>query len=304
MGSTFLTVSENLPECDLVSVQFAPYSFSPKGVAGNILQTFAKAIRNKTVQIMFHEIWIGDYSKAPLKDKFWGWRQKREIIKFLRIVNPSVINGTNSAAIYRLEKEGFKMEYLYLFGNIPFYSLKSDSKPNILRIAFFGTIYKTFPYLLLTAFFKKLQKIINNKRMQLVIIGRNRESNGIQKVKRLARSLNIEIVITKEITTNEISKHLQDCDIGISTTPYDIIGKSGATAAMLEHGLPVVTYDDGDTPMEKLSIPRQFPRQIILLNDDLCLDKCQTLLKENKKEFFNGVEFTAENFIKRMRQTN
>ena len=35
--------------------------------------------------------------------------------------------------------------------------------------------------------------------------------------------------------------------MGVSTTSYDVIGKSGATTAMLEHGLPVLAYDDGDT---------------------------------------------------------
>ena len=42
--------------------------------------------------------------------------------------------------------------------------------------------------------------------------------------------------------------------MGVSTTSYDVIGKSGATTAMLEHGLPVLAYDDGDTPMESLFI--------------------------------------------------
>ena len=69
------------------------------------------------------------------------------------------------------------------------------------------------------------------------------------------------------MSTNLISEQLKECSLGVSTTPYDVIGKSGATAAMLEHGLPVLAYDDGDTPQESLFIPDPFKDQIFLIND-------------------------------------
>ena len=40
-------------------------------------------------------------------------------------------------------------------------------------------------------------------------------------------------------------------DFGIATTPWELIGKSGATAAMLDHGLPViVSRDDVHIPVD------------------------------------------------------
>ena len=59
---------------------------------------------------------------------------------------------------------------------------------------------------------------------------------------------------------------LQACHLGVCTTPYDIFGKSGTTAAMLEHGLPILVFDDGDTPIEKLFVIDEFSDQIFLLN--------------------------------------
>ena len=38
----------------------------------------------------------------------------------------------------------------------------------------------------------------------------------------------------------EISRALQSSDFGLAVTPLHLLGKSGAVAAMREHGLPVV----------------------------------------------------------------
>ena len=37
---------------------------------------------------------------------------------------------------------------------------------------------------------------------------------------------------------------------------------------MLEHGLPILAYDDGDTTVENLFAPKPFHKQVFLLNDD------------------------------------
>jgi len=42
-----------------------------------------------------------------------------------------------------------------------------------------------------------------------------------------------------------ISAQLRDADFGVAASPWQLIGKSGSAAAMLDHGLPViVTRDD------------------------------------------------------------
>ena len=84
----FVRFSKNLGVADLYSFQFAPYAFSRSGLSGNNLLAIAHALQSKKVQVNFHEIWIGAYPKANLKEKVMGWRQKREILKFLRIVKP------------------------------------------------------------------------------------------------------------------------------------------------------------------------------------------------------------------------
>ena len=80
-GHSLVFIAKSLPSADIYSFQFAPYLFSPKGLIGNSLLYLAKSLKDKKNHINFHEIWIGAYPKASMKERLIGWRQKREIIK-------------------------------------------------------------------------------------------------------------------------------------------------------------------------------------------------------------------------------
>ena len=108
---------------------------------------------------------------------------------------------------------------------------------------------------------------------------------------------NFLIQTTGELSTNLISEKLQECTLGVSTTPFDVIGKSGTTAAMLEHGLPVLAYDDGDSPQESLFITDPFKDQIFLINNDSLVDKLIYYIEKPRKSFFDGVAHTANKML-------
>ena len=72
---------------------------------------------------------------------------------------------------------------------------------------------------------------------------------------------------------------------------------SGATAAMLEHGLPVLAYDDGDTSQKNLFITDPFDDQIFLINDDSSVEKLLQFIEKPRKSFFNGVAHTANKML-------
>ena len=67
---------------------------------------------------------------------------------------------------------------------------------------------------------------------------------------------------------------------------------------MLEHGLPVLAFDDGDTPKDKLLIMQEYQDQVFLLNDSSVTQKLFSFLKKPRKTFFDGVAYTAENMLK------
>ena len=293
----FLEFAQHLPEADLCIIQFAPYSFSSSGCSGKSIFHFASVLSKKNVIVNFHEIWIGAYPKATWKESFIGWRQKREILKFLKLLNPKVIHSSNAAAIDRLQKEGVNAEFMYLFGNIPF---NKCNRPIInsgkLKIVFFGTPYELFPYDILGQQIVQISKVFTTK-IELKLIGKQRDGKGLIKLHKMARDYNLSLSVSNQFLRDEISKELQASSIGVSTTPYDIMGKSGTTAAMLEHGLPVLAYDDGDTPKERLFIPDQFKDQIFLINDGTSVENILKYIVKPRKPFFDGVAYTANKIL-------
>jgi hypothetical protein len=63
--------------------------------------------------------------------------------------------------------------------------------------------------------------------------------------------VHVSLVGEQDATT--VSLLLKNSDLGIAAHPWALVGKSGAVAAMLEHGLPVVVPRDdwhlaGDSP--------------------------------------------------------
>ena len=295
-ASTLPKVFEDLPTADVYSVQFAPYFFSPSGLSGVRLHNLANLLLEKTVHVNFHEIWIGAYRSASWKERFTGWRQRREILKFLESLNPIAVTCSNSAILDRLDNQGINARYLYMFGNIPFCECSSGSRPEFLQVVIFGTPYENFPYDELAARLKQISELLK-KKVHIRVVGLQRNSLGLNKIQKFSKDLNFVFSESGELTSNSISKELQESDIGISTTPFDIIGKSGAATAILEHGLPIIGFDDGDTPNEKLFVFEEFENQIFLLNDRKMNERLILFLKRNRKTFFDGVAHTANEML-------
>jgi hypothetical protein len=283
----------NLPNADLYSIQFAPYAYANNGMPRRILNLLARKLKNKRVHLNFHEIWVGAYPGANWKEMGIGWLQKNFILGFINNCKPELITSSNAAAIDRLKRRGVPARFLYLFGNIPFYTAsKVSTMGQTLKIAFFGTPYSHFPYYVLGDFFSNLSKACG-KKLEIIIIGRQREASGTDQLRLLCKKNNFLIETTGELSTNLISEQLQECSIGVSTTPFDVISKSGATAAMLEHGLPILAYDDGDTPQESLFVPEPFQDQVFLINDHSSVEKLLQYIEKTSKSFFDGVAHTA-----------
>jgi hypothetical protein len=296
-GSTFDDLSKNLPEADIISLQFSPYAFSPKGLSGSSFLRFATSICERELHVMFHEIWIGAYPDAPWKERFWGWRQKREILEFLKLANPDWIHTTNSAALHRLQAEGANATHLQLFGGIPISNTKHPPKDkSTIYAIMFGTLYTKFPYEDLISKICQLEKA-SGRRVQMTLAGIQRERTGINILRKLAEEVGILTQEMGKLSPDQISLNIQRSDMAISTTPLDALGKSMSTAVFLEHGLPIIAFDDGDTPVGKLLLSKRFDKQILLLNETDCVEKLLEILDGPNRSVFDGVSHTAEKMI-------
>lgn len=288
---------KNLSTHELTSVQFAPYTYSTSGLNGKNLNCLAEFIKTNKVHINFHEIWIGAYPNASWKEKFIGWLQKKEILKFLEMVNPSHITCSNAAAMDRLKQAGIQAKYLYLFGNVPYAPSADISVLSNLRIALFGTPYEKFPYNILAEKLTEFTASLN-KPVEFRIIGRQRGNDGLHQIRNISKKFNFSLSETGELSPQSISIELQNCDLGLCTSPYDVLGKSGTAAAMLEHGLPVIAFDDGDTPKEKLFIFDQFSDQVFLLDDAEFIPCILSFMQKKRKPFFDGVAHTSAEMLR------
>jgi len=294
---TLSDIAQNLPDADIYSVQFAPYAFSPTGLSKKELSDFAKSLKGRNTHINFHEIWIGAYPNATWKEKMVGWRQKKEILNFLKIANPNAVTCSNAAVIDRLYNTGVDANYLYLCGGIPYAENIEKKCSKVLQIAFFGTLYETFPYDIFAKIIIQISSFLKRP-VQINVLGRKRESTGFNKLMDVSRKYGLQITVDGKLPSEVISKQIQMSDIGICTTPYDIIGKSSTTATMLEHRLPVLAFDDGDTPKSKLFVMNEFIDQVFLLNDDSTVARMISFLQKPRQQFFDGVAHTAKKMLK------
>ena len=300
-GSSLSSVAATLPPADVVSLQFAPYAFHPKGLPGRPLLELAEALAERPLHVTFHEIWTGAYPRASLWERFTGSRQRQEVLRFLRVARPQGIHATNAASIDRLRRAGLYPKYHYLFGNVSHAELpettSESSTPEANPIvAFFGTPYEDFPYRRLfeklVATFRSVKGVPTTR-----ILGGVREAAGLALLRKEAERHYLPVEETGRLSTEELSHELQAASCGVATTPYDALGKSGAAAAMLEHGLPVVAHDDGDTPQDALFAPGPFKERIVLLAQKNFSNHLKTLIRSPKPPFFDGVTYTAKSFI-------
>jgi glycosyltransferase involved in cell wall biosynthesis len=231
--------AEAAPE--LVSLQFVPYSFHPAGLSFALPQVL-KAIFGRTpVQIMFHEIWIGEQIGTPLKTRVFGFCQRKIIETLVKKLACRVMHTSNPAYVQLLGRHRITAKHLPLFGGVPIVPVENEAERNdpVLRLGIFGSIHPEWSP---DEMFTQLQTL--GKPIQLAHIGRigPGESVWTELTKRYGSE--IEFSRLGEQPLAEISRFFSSIDFGVSTTPLALIGKSSCVAAMLDHGLPVIVNRD------------------------------------------------------------
>lgn len=242
---------------DWLSWHIVPYGFHPKGLIPPELAGFGRLGRDRNVHVMLHELWIGLSRGEPLKNIAWGALQKRRLLHFLRALGPTVIHTSNTTYETVLGREGCTSHVLPLFGNIPV----TEIVPPVPRPAewiggIFGTVHPQFPPVPCFDVLVEGARA-SGRRLRMLGIGRmgtygedmfaalNAEYGG-----------ELEAVVVGEKSPAEVSRLLQTLDFGIATHPWALLGKSGAVAAMIDHGLPVIVpRDDWQLRVRPIEVP-------------------------------------------------
>lgn len=258
---------------DWISWQFVLYGFDSRGFGiglGKRLRYIAGDHRN---QVMFHEVWLGESAGSTWKERTLGALQRRSVRDVLGKLNPSVVHTHTPLYQLLLEKVGAKAGRLPLFGNIPVTSYpradwlagKWPEGWNDFGIAdraawwvfvIFGSIHPEWDA---EDFWQRASAAAQRagKKCAFISIGRP-GAPGERILQDLRRHEGKEwrFLELGPQHEEEVSQCLFAADFGVSPVPPEILTKSGTTAAMIEHGLPVIatrkpaTYVD--IPPEKL----------------------------------------------------
>jgi glycosyltransferase involved in cell wall biosynthesis len=239
---------------DWVSWQFVAYGFHPKGLIPEALRELAARLRGPRCHMMVHELWIGLEADARWWPRAVGEVQRWGLMRLLRRRTPDSLHTSNPTYQAVLARSGFPAGLLELFGNVPVVSPAGDNaltrlipsaagtgRESWIIGVTFGTLHPqwkpaaTVDWFLATAGRRGLQPA-------LIAAGRI-GSHQAEIVERFSER-GVHVIVTGEQDARTISQLLRHADFGIAPHPWALIGKSGAAAAMLEHGLPVLVPRD------------------------------------------------------------
>lgn len=238
---------------DWVSLQFVAFAFHPRGfVFGlpHLLKSILPA--NAKLHIMMHELWVGLAINHPVREKVVGPMQRYAIKRLLQKLTPQVIQVGNKVYYSRLKRWGYEVEYLPIPSNIPIVtdpsdgwiwkelSLNREERANVYVLVLFGTLHDRWEVENVMGTLK------NNLKKKLIVVSVGSQGYGKavwDRIQKLENS-NFRSIKLGFRADREISELLQFADLGICTTPYSLLGKSGSAMAMIEHGLPVVVTRD------------------------------------------------------------
>jgi hypothetical protein len=238
---------------DWVSVQFVIFAFHPRGLKMGLSKWLLLLCNQRKVHIMFHELWVGMDEESPWQHKVWGSVQKQLIRSLLKNLKPAIIHTQTCLYQTQLHKMGFTAGILPLFSNIPLYpsgdfggNLEADTRVAAEFVfIIFGNIHHGAP---IEGFVNEVAAYAapHKRRFILKIIGRN----GKEQVRwqQIWAAAGLTAILMGEQPAAVISAELKKATVGISTTPYALVDKSGAVAAMREHDLPVICVARKWTP--------------------------------------------------------
>ncbi len=245
---------------DWVSLQFVPYAFHPKGFVYGLGHRLRPLLAGRRVQVMFHELWLGEAEDASPKHRLIGTLQKALVLQMLKQIKPQVVHTSNDAYVGILARQGITATRLRMFGSIPIKAQKGDewlfaevgkagaeinesNRANFWLAGFFGALHPVWPPEPLIG---RLCQAAAETGRRLVLLSAGQMGGGealwAQMAARYAPDVTFVCLGSQPVA--RVSEYFNSLDFGIATSPWSLIGKSSSVAAMLEHGLPVIVNRD------------------------------------------------------------
>jgi hypothetical protein len=239
---------------DWASLQFVPYSFDPRGFFRPSIAALAHVLGGaRRRHVFFHETWIGSQKGAPLKARVFGWWQRRAVRELLRRIAPACVHtstGYYCAALATLRQQAGRLP---VFGSVPRPGvIARDGElpgipPRAIVCGHFGTLHPGWKH---ESFLADFAALAAEGKRPAAFVAAGSLGYGAPLFEQVAAKWQGQItcVALGKMTTDNLSAAFARFDFGVTSVPWNILGKSSSAAALREHGLRVVVTDAGAPP--------------------------------------------------------
>lgn len=239
---------------DIVSLQFVPYAFHPKGLSTRIAGQVSEMAGTRKTHIMFHETWIGFSKIHPFKDRIYGFFQRYLAVGLVRKLKPIRVHTSNRLYELHLADHDIKSDVLPIFSNIPVsegepawmrdrlseIGIQSDERDAWMILGIFGSIHSDF------SAEEPLQRALDDAgskglKVALVVVGR--AGSGLQSLESLIEnrfSQEIAFGYFGEQSSDHVSQFCKSLDYAVATMPREFMDKSGTIAAFHAHDVAIL----------------------------------------------------------------
>lgn len=261
-------IAERDPEW--ISLQFVAYGFHAKGIPIALAARLRQLAGSRRLHVMAHELWSAGGLRPTAKSVLLGRVQRFFVLRLLRSLRPSVLHVSLPVNVELLAAAGIRAAVLPLFGNIP---IAERPAPDALVAqvrgegqawvgGFFGALYPQWQPEPLLGVLQRAARA-RGQTLRLVSAGRlGAEDQQRWNALRRAYSPAIDFVTLGAQPAETLSQIFQLLDFGLPTASWRVLGKSGATAALLDHGLPIIVVPDPGTGFRYNAVTCGDPRLI------------------------------------------
>jgi hypothetical protein len=239
---------------DRACLQFVPYSFDPRGLFGPAVGPLSRVLNvAATRQVFVHEIWIGSQLGADWKSRLIGAWQRRTCARLWRALAPLTLHTSNAYYAAALAHQGRPARILPLIGAVPrmpgapLPEALAELPPEALLAVHFGTVHPGWDPDDFLAGFGRLARQLGRAPTfwfaGAVGAGASWRDQIVAKW-----GDRIRFVADGPQPVAQLAAGFARADLGVSSVPWTILGKSSSVAALREHGLPVCFTRAGAAP--------------------------------------------------------
>ena len=235
---------------DWVSLQFVPWGLARRGLPFGLGAKLRVAIANRPLHVMCHELWLTNIFPIPLRQRLLGILQRVAIARFFVSLKPRAFQ--THLEYYRTLLKDLQIEstLLPLHGNIPVSCTRAEGRAWLEDrtevgsgdwvAGFFGNLWQTFDLPLLRNLVDEADTAGGK---QFLFSAGSLAPTGEANWKKIETEFGgrCRVVRLGPLDEDSASHYISSLDLGLTTYPAILAGKSGAVAAMLEHGTPVKT---------------------------------------------------------------